>query len=39
MFQIIRIAKATTNMTRVTSKGIVAYDKLRTFDWLANLFK
>ena len=36
---IIAIVNATTNMTRVTSKGIVSYDKLRTLAWLANLFK
>jgi len=30
---------ATINMTPVTSKGIVEYDKLQTLDWLANLFK
>jgi len=36
---IIAIVNATTNMTHVTLKGIVAYDKLQTLDWLANLFK
>jgi len=36
---IIAIINATTNMTHVTSKGIVAYDRLQTLDWLASLFK
>jgi len=35
---IIALVVATTNMTHVTSKGIVVY-KLQTLDWLANLFK
>jgi len=36
---IIAIVNVTSSMTHVTSKGIVAYDKLQTLDWLANLFK
>ena len=36
---VIVTVNATTSITHVTSNGIVTYDKPRSLDWLANLFK